>query len=172
MGFNPSHVQLELPEHHGCACAVPGHPCSLHSPQGTLPGILAQPFYPQEPQTWGQKEQFVLGSCFGSQLHPKTPSGRGGDVQSGPQPPLPARAMAGERFSEQGHGKGWKGMERERGDARESFPCTAAASAGSGGAEQEQRDGAEPGERDPGTARMEKIPGGLQHIHRPLHGDL
>lgn len=50
-------------------------------------------------------------------------------------------------------------MERERGDARESFPCTAAASAGSGGAEQEQRDGAEPGERDPGTARMEKIPG-------------
>ena len=59
--------------------------------------------------------------------------------QGGHRSPLPPHAEAAEGLSEHGHQKGPKEMERV--GAGEPFPCTAAASAGTGAAEQERREG-------------------------------
>lgn len=70
-------------------------------------------------------------------------------------------------------GKGWRGNERECGDAGESFPCTAAASAGPAAAEQEQREcGRARRARSERRQRWNRSRGGLQNTNRPLHKDL
>lgn len=91
--------------------------------------------------------------------------------QSGHHSPLPPSCHGRRKvFSEQGHQKGWKGMERECSDAEESFPCAAAASAGTGAAEQERGCGRARRARSE-LPPMGKIPGGLQKTNRPLHQD-
>lgn len=78
-----------------------------------------------------------------------------------------------EALSERGHQKGWEGKEsRECSEARESFPCTAAASAGPGAAEQEQREcGRARRARSERRQGWNRSRGGLQNINRPLHED-
>lgn len=94
--------------------------------------------------------QFVLGLLFREASggpavpHPRASSGerrRRPEAATGPPlcHPTPRQQKA---FSKHDHQKGPKEMERERVGAGEPFPCTAAASAGTGAAEQERWEGA------------------------------
>lgn len=88
--------------------------------------------------------------------------------QGGHRSPLPPHTEAAEGLSEHGRQKGLKEMERECVGAGEPFPCTAAASAGTGATEQERREGAvarpEPEGPSANTIRAGKDAGEVSRI--------